>query len=361
MITGRSQVPGQHSGEDDLDDLDDPLGAGAPADEDQDDDESGPAVRGLRHRLLAGGVLGVVALVGALLGTLHADARAAQAERELRLDTALRTGAVSLDGSSSSSGGLQLVTASVPLVNTSAEPVSARLVALEAPHVGRFHLSGSSAGTPVPVTVAPGSALSVQAALEVRCEDVPAQDPSGVTVVEEPAPATVVVDVAPVHDGGRTQESRRVRLPLAADEALRLGFDLTWACHADSGAGVPQTTFSWLPDGRLRVDLVHDASAGAPAKITARTSGGVEVTSSPPLPLVLAPGDEQEVVLTARVDCSVAGDGFQSAVVLSSEELVDGGAAQGSTSYDLSSGSTGDGTPYGTSGWLVRQIALACG
>lgn len=274
MISGRSRAPGQHTGEDDVHDLDDPLSAGAPADEDQDDDESGPAVRGLRRRLLASGVLGVVALVGALLGTLHADARAAQAERELRLDTALRTGAVSLDGSSSSSGGLQLVTASVPLVNTSAEPVSAALVAVEAP---------------------------------------------------------------------------------------RLGFDLTWACHPASGSGAPQTSSTWLPDGRLRVHLVNGTPAGAPVKTTVRTSGGVEVTSSPPLPLVLAAGDEQAVVLTARVDCSVAADGSQSAVVLSSEQPVDGGAAQGSTADDLTSGSSGDGTPYGTSGWLVRQVALACG
>lgn len=364
MISGRSRAPGQHTGEDDVHDLDEhALDEGSPGapDQDEDDDEGHPAGGGLRRRLLAVGLLGVVALVGALLGTLHADARASQAERELRLDTALRTGAVSLDGSSSPSGDLQLATASVPLVNTSGQPVSARLVALEAPHVGRFRLSAGSAGTPVPVTVAPGSALSVQAALEVRCQDVPAQDPYGAPSTEEAEPAAVLVDAAPAPDGDRAQEGRRVRLPLAADEARRLAAELTWACHPDSGPGVPQASYTWLPDGRLRVDLVNGAAPGAPVRITARASGGVSVDSSPQLPLVLQPGGAQELMLTARIDCSAAGDGSQSAVVLSSEEPVDGGAAQGSTAYDISSGSSGDGTPYGTAGWLVRQVALACG
>ncbi|PWJ52682.1 hypothetical protein SAMN06264364_11853 [Quadrisphaera granulorum] len=339
--------------DDELDDLDDAFAAH----EEKGDDESGPPTHRLRLRLLAVGVLVVVALLGAALGTAHANARAAQAERTLRLDTALRTGEVTLDGSISTVGALSLASASVPLVNSSAQAVSAQLVELDAPHLGKFSLSGSRREAPVPVRLAPGSALSVQAAVETQCDDVPAPDPYGGIPTAVPAPAAVVVEVAP----GDGDPSHRVRLPLAADEAQQLADALVWACHPDSGSGMPQTSFAWLPDGRLRVDLAYDFSAGAPVKITARTSGGVEVTSSPPLPLLLAPGDEQQVVVTAHVDCSAAGDGFQSAVVLSSEAVVDGGAAQGTTIYDLSSGSSGDGTPYGTSGWLMRQIALTCG
>lgn len=354
MITGRSHAPGvQGPSGDDLDDLDD---GESGACDDRDDDGCAPSPGLRRRRGAAVAVAAIIALAGALLGTLHAGARAAQTERDLRLETALRTGAVSVDSTFTAVGPLRLLTASVPLVNTSARPVTAQLVTLDAPGLGRFHLPGDVGEGPVPVTVGPGSALSVQAASEVSCQDVPAADPYAQPSAS-PGPAAVVADVTPAEGG----PSRRVRLPLAADEALQLAAQLSWACHPDSGPSAPQTSYAWLPDGRLQVELVNSASPGAPMTITATSSGGVELTSSPQLPLVLPPGGSEELLLSARVDCAAAGDGSGSGVVLSSEQAVDGGAPTGSTTIDLGAGSTGDGRPYGPSGWLTRQIALTCG
>lgn len=355
VITDRSQAPGQQHTDDDLHDLDDD----DDGDDLEDDDEGGGPPRRSSRGLLAVGAAVLLALLGAALGSAHAGARAAQVDRDLRLDTALRTGAVALDGSVSAIGELRLVAVSVPLVGTGPQPVSARLVSFDAPHLGSVHAGVSSAGAPVPVVVGPVSAVVVQAAAEVRCRDVPGADPFGALPSADATPSAVVVDVGPAG----AESSRRVRLPLATDEAVDLSRQLSWACHPDTGPSL-QTSYRWLPDGRLRVELSNGGGAaggtGAAVRVSASASGGVEVDASPPLPLVVEPGGEQELLLTARVDCAAAGDGSHSAVVLSAEEPVDGGAVAGYVS-DISSGANGDGTPYGTSGWLSRQVALTCG
>ncbi|PWJ52681.1 hypothetical protein SAMN06264364_11852 [Quadrisphaera granulorum] len=203
----------------DLDDLDD---------EGDDHDDDGERPDGVRRRrfVLAGALVGA-ALLGAVLGTVHANARAEQTERALRLDSALRTGAVGLDGDLATVGAERLATLSVPLANISATTVTAELVAVDAPHLGPLRVPGGEGGGLSAVALAPGSSLPVTATAAVRCEEVPEPDPFDRLRPGALTPAAVVVDVVSADDHVR----RGVRLALTDDEALQLAEALSSACH----------------------------------------------------------------------------------------------------------------------------------
>lgn len=334
--------PGGHDVDDHADDLDDLDPAGDGPVDGPAPPPSGPRVR---RAAVAAAALLLVGGLGVAAGSAHSASGAAVREHRLLLEHSLHAEALEVGGPGAVSGDTTRVAATAPLSNDGPFDLEVAVTSVSAADV----TSGTGYA---PQRLRPGASARIPVLVEVVCGRVPTSGDRSTAVPaasSAPAPVAIEARVAVAGEG-----PRQVQVPLSADDAERFADDLSSACHPDP-VGQVSPAWTWLPDGRLRLDLVTDPSASGPIRLRAEATPGLTLTTAPALPLVVAPGQRVDVDLSVSVDCATVGDGSTSGLSVSAAD------AAGTTSTELAVGANSDGTPFGTDAWLARRITLACG